>query len=80
MQWNTLSDAANQAGISSRYAGTHFRRADLAGRRLGRLAAAKAWSKAESYFNGTANLQAHPEVPMRESAILNGHSARKANE
>jgi hypothetical protein len=50
LRWETFSDAANQAGISGLYAGTHFRRADLAGRTLGQLAAAKAWSKAESYF------------------------------
>lgn len=54
LQWNTFTDAADQAGISGRYAGIHFRRGDLAGRELGRLIAAKAWSKATTYFEGTA--------------------------
>jgi PAP2 superfamily len=35
LQWDTFSDAANQAGTSRRYGGIHFRRADLAGRMLG---------------------------------------------
>lgn len=39
--------------------GIHFARADLAGRHLGRLVADKAWSKALSLFDGTA--QPKPE-------------------
>jgi hypothetical protein len=53
LNWSTFSEAADQAGLSRRYGGIHFRRADLAGRQLGRMVAAKAWAKAQSYFNGT---------------------------
>jgi hypothetical protein len=52
LRWETFTDAANEAGMSRRYGGIHFRAADLAGRFLGRVVAAQAWSKAQSYFGG----------------------------
>lgn len=56
LTWETLTDAADEAGMSRRYGGIHFQRADLAGRQLGKLVAEKAWSKAQTYFDGTAEL------------------------
>lgn len=53
LSWSTFADAADEAGMSRRYGGIHFRAADLAGRRLGRAVALKAWSKAHAYFEGT---------------------------
>jgi len=58
LRWETFADDANEAGISRRYEGIHFRAADLAGRLLGRLVAFEAWQKAQAFFNGellTAN-------------------------
>ena len=52
LKWDTLTDAANDAGMSRRLGGIHFRTADLAGRKLGALAAEKAWTKAQMYFSG----------------------------
>ena len=52
LRWETFTDAANEAGMSRRYGGIHFRAADLAGRLLGRLVAYDAWSKALWYFEG----------------------------
>jgi hypothetical protein len=52
LSWETFSDAANEAGISRRYGGIHFRAADLAGRLLGRVVAYRAWSRAQAYFQG----------------------------
>jgi hypothetical protein len=52
LHWGTFTDAANEAGMSRRYGGIHFRAADLAGRLLGRVVAAQAWTKAQHYFNG----------------------------
>lgn len=52
--WSTLSEAADQAGISRRYGGIHFEQGDLDARATGRAAAANAWAKALAYFNGTA--------------------------
>ncbi|HVH87984.1 MAG TPA: vanadium-dependent haloperoxidase [Terriglobales bacterium] len=51
LSWETFTDAANQAGISRRYGGIHFELGDLVGRATGRLVAAQAWEKAQSYFN-----------------------------
>lgn len=51
LRWPTFTAAANQAGISRRYGGIHFRAGDLAGRELGSLVAEKVWSKAQAYFN-----------------------------
>ena len=54
LSWTTFSDAADQAGMSRRYGGIHFRAGDLTGRAAGRLVGAQAWAKAVSYFEGTA--------------------------
>jgi hypothetical protein len=54
LQWKSYTDAADEAGISGRYGGIHFKAADVAGRRLGRIVADKAWQRAQSYFDGTA--------------------------
>lgn len=54
LHWETFTDAANEAAMSRRYGGIHFRAADLAGRLLGRIVAFAAWQKAQSYFDGTA--------------------------
>jgi hypothetical protein len=53
-QWTTFTEAADEAGLSRRYGGIHFERADLGGRLLGRLVGEKVWAKAQSYFDGTA--------------------------
>jgi hypothetical protein len=50
--WLTFTDAANQAGISRRYGGIHFKAADLAGRVTGRHVALQAWAKAVSLWSG----------------------------
>jgi hypothetical protein len=62
LKWETFSDAADEAGISRRYGGIHFRRADLMGRVLGRVVADSAWAKAQSYFAGTVSPQQHEQA------------------
>ena len=52
LRWMTFHDAANQAGISRRYGGIHFRTADLVGRATGNMAAMNAWGKSMTYFEG----------------------------
>jgi hypothetical protein len=54
LSWPTFTAAANEAGISRRYGGIHFRQGDLDGRLLGRLVGAQAWAKALTYFAGLA--------------------------
>jgi hypothetical protein len=70
LHWETFTDAANEAGISRRYGGIHFRAADLAGRLLGRIVGFKAWQKAQDYFDGTAE-QVRPTHAVESAAI--GH-------
>jgi hypothetical protein len=53
LQWPTFSAAANEAGLSRRYGGIHFRDGDLAGRALGRQVAAIVWHKAQQMFAGS---------------------------
>jgi hypothetical protein len=52
LRWRTFHAAANQAGVSRRYGGIHFRTADLMGRSIGDLVAVIAWRKAMIYFEG----------------------------
>jgi hypothetical protein len=55
LSWETFTEAADEAGLSRRFGGIHFARADLAGRKLGRLVADRAWAKAQTYFDGSNN-------------------------
>ena len=70
LQWDTFADAANEAGMSRRYGGIHFRAADLAGRLLGRVVAFAAWEKANSYFDGTAKPTTEPFLLTSEGADM----------
>ena len=54
LTWSTFSAAANDAGISRRYGGIHFKRGDAAGRLLGRLVGMSAWLKSSKLWNGIA--------------------------
>jgi hypothetical protein len=54
LSWATFSAAAQQAGLSRRYAGIHFEQGDLVGRSLGRHVGEQVWHKALSYIHGTA--------------------------
>lgn len=56
LNWQTLTTAADDAGMAQRYAGIQFSSGDLAGRELGRLVGAKAWTKARTYFDGTSGI------------------------
>lgn len=63
LKWKTFTEAADEAGVSRRYGGIHFASADLAGRKLGRLVADRAWAKAQHYFDGSISSPA----PTREA-------------
>jgi len=69
LSFPTFSDAANAAGMSRRWGGIHFEQGDLTGRSLGRVIGAMAWTKARTYFDGTAyrseavpTVKPHPPV------------------
>ena len=50
LKWATFTKAADEAGISRRYGGIHFKDGDLNSRVLGRKVAKIAWGKSLSYF------------------------------
>lgn len=52
LSWPTFTAAADQAGMSRRYCGIHFRDGDLYGRETGRKVGQRAWQKAMALMNG----------------------------
>jgi hypothetical protein len=54
LAWSTFSQAADQAGMSRRYGGIHFKEGDLQSRAMGRAVGAQVWAKAQTYFTGMA--------------------------
>ena len=54
LTWATFTDAAEQAGMSRRYGGIHFKAADIEGRELGRKVGAEVWKKAAYHFGEPA--------------------------
>ena len=54
LSWKTLTDAADQAGMSRRYGGIHFQTGDMDGRALGKVVGYDDWNKAQAFINGTA--------------------------
>jgi hypothetical protein len=53
LSWPTFTDAADEAGLSRRYGGIHFRQGDLVARAMGREVGRAAWLKANEYFQGS---------------------------
>jgi len=64
----TFSDAADQAGMSRRWGGIHFKDGDLTGRSIGRQVGALVWQKAQGFFDGTGGglrvAPAHAGAPV----------------
>jgi hypothetical protein len=52
LQWETFSEAADEAGLSRLYGGIHFHDGDLRGRAMGREIGAQAYALAERYWSG----------------------------
>lgn len=52
LEWPTFTAAADQAGMSRRYCGIHFKDGDLFGRETGRKAGRRTWHKAQALFKG----------------------------
>jgi hypothetical protein len=50
LRWRTFDEAANQAGLSRRLGGIHFRQGDVESRLTGRRIGFQAWLKALTYF------------------------------
>ncbi len=54
LSWPTFSSAADEAGLSRLMGGIHFRDANRNGLTLGASVGSNTWSKAQTYFSGTA--------------------------
>lgn len=52
LTWATFTDAADEAGLSRRYGGIHFKDGDLNGRELGRKVGAAVWKKGSRLIRG----------------------------
>ena len=52
LSWKKFVDAVNQAGMSRRFGGIHFKDGDLQGRTLGKKIGAIVWKKAQEYIEG----------------------------
>ena len=63
LKWETFTDAANEAGMSRRYAGIHFKASDVAGRRGQRLA------EGAELFDGTAKRDAVVDPSSQKSSL-----------
>ena len=66
LTWATFADAADQAGMSRRYGGIHFKSADLEGRELGRKVGAEVWKKVVHHFGEADTTRA--ETPLALSS------------
>jgi hypothetical protein len=53
LYWPTFTAMADNAGMSRRYGGIHFKSGDMQGRSLGNMVGQNVWSRAQSYFRGT---------------------------
>jgi PAP2 superfamily len=53
LYWPTFTAMADEAGMSRRSGGIHFKTGDIQGRALGNGVGQSVWSKAQSYFRGT---------------------------
>jgi PAP2 superfamily len=67
LSWSTFSAAADEAGLSRRYAGIHYRAADLDGRIMGRKVGTLATVKAFSYIIGLGGPLTRAEVLAADS-------------
>lgn len=54
LEWETFTAAADEAGLSRRYGGIHFKDGDLNGRDFGSVVGAEAFKLAQSFINGEA--------------------------
>lgn len=64
LTWATFSEAADQAGLSRRLGGIHFKQGDLVGREVGRKIAGEVWQKAAYHFGASGD-----QTSVRQSAL-----------
>ena len=52
LEWETFTEAADEAGLSRIYGGIHFDDGDLNGRQLGREVGQAVWEEAQFFIQG----------------------------
>ena len=57
LEWDTFSEAADEAGLSRIYGGIHFEDGDLNGRQLGREVGQAVWSETQYFIQGGAETE-----------------------
>jgi hypothetical protein len=72
LKLETFQSAVLQAGLASQYGGMNFPNSDIAGQKVGRTVGAKAWSKAQMYFEGCVQPLPHHSSAMNMSAVPAG--------
>ena len=69
LDWDTFSEAADEAGISRLYGGIHFEDGDINGRTLGREVGNAVFERAQFYINGGVATE-----PLLDSPIYRLHN------
>ena len=64
LEWDTFSDAADEAGLSRIYGGIHFDNGDINGRTLGREVGDAVFEEAQRYINGEINITEELSNPI----------------
>lgn len=62
LQWETFTDAADEAGLSRLFGGIHFTEGDVNGRQLGRDVGENAYDLARTFIDGTADPDDRPFI------------------
>ena len=57
LEWDTFTEAADEAGISRIYGGIHFEDGDLEGRKLGREVGQAVWEETQFFIQGGKELE-----------------------
>ncbi len=71
LEWETFSEAADEAGISRIYGGIHFDDGDLNGRALGREVGSTVFDETQSFING--GVDSLNQNPAIKTAKLDGN-------
>lgn len=79
LEWETFSEAADEAGRSRIYGGIHFEEGDFNGRLLGREVGQAVWSQAQFYIQGgeaEADTQDTPIFGSSEDDVFDAADSR----
>lgn len=64
LEWETFTEAADEAGLSRIYGGIHFEDGDLNGRQLGREVGQAVWERAQFFIEGGEETEAKTNLTI----------------